>query len=193
ILCMNEGPATCDVHHHAGVYCLSPLLHSLARTVSEDSVIALTALLLLIHVFLHDYNFVNNVTDTLSGAVSLSTALYAAVLVASLMPTELHVFTQVLFSLEMFLLGPYARRYVLQFSKAAHVTLTLLMSITSTALLWTLSPVLSALLVLSLVFVTFICPWWLVSIHKFKAQINGPWDEAVPHVSAQLRDSVATE
>ena len=23
---------------------------------------------------------------------------------------------------------------------------------------------------------------WLVSIHKFKAKINGPWDEAVPHL-----------
>jgi hypothetical protein len=39
----------------AGVLFLSPLLHSLTRTVSEDSVIALTVLLLMAHLFLHDY------------------------------------------------------------------------------------------------------------------------------------------
>ena len=38
-----------------GVLCFSPLLHTLTKTVSEDSVIALTVLLLLLHLFLHDY------------------------------------------------------------------------------------------------------------------------------------------
>ena len=38
-----------------GVYCLSPLLHTLAKTVSEDSIIALAVMLNLMHLFLHDY------------------------------------------------------------------------------------------------------------------------------------------
>ena len=38
-----------------GVLCFSPLLHTLTKTVSEDSVIALTVLLLLLHLFRHDY------------------------------------------------------------------------------------------------------------------------------------------
>jgi len=33
------------------------------------------------------------------------------------------------------------------------------------------------------VFIGLLCPMWLVKIHKFKAQINGPWDEAVPRLS----------
>lgn len=40
---------------HAGVYLLSPLLHSLTRTISEDSIIAMTAGLLILHLYLHDY------------------------------------------------------------------------------------------------------------------------------------------
>lgn len=38
-----------------GVYLLSPLLHSLTRTISEDSVIAMTVGLLILHLYLHDY------------------------------------------------------------------------------------------------------------------------------------------
>ena len=39
----------------SGVYFLSPLLHSLTRTISTDSVVAMTVGLLLLHLFLHDY------------------------------------------------------------------------------------------------------------------------------------------
>jgi hypothetical protein len=39
----------------AGVYLLSPLLRTLTKTISEDSVIAMTVGLLIIHLYLHDY------------------------------------------------------------------------------------------------------------------------------------------
>jgi hypothetical protein len=35
--------------------------------------------------------------------------------------------------------------------------------------------------------VTLVCPYWLVHIQKFKAKINGPWDEAVPKLATTLR------
>jgi phosphatidylinositol glycan class C protein len=37
------------------VYLLSPLLRTLTKTISEDSVIAMTAGLLMLHLYLHDY------------------------------------------------------------------------------------------------------------------------------------------
>lgn len=40
---------------NAGVYLLAPLLRTLTKTVSEDSVIAMTAGLLILHLYLHDY------------------------------------------------------------------------------------------------------------------------------------------
>ncbi len=56
----------------------------------------LTALLLLTHLFLHDYNFVNNpANDRLTGTLSLGSAVLAAVIVASFLPSELDVFAQV--------------------------------------------------------------------------------------------------
>lgn len=45
----------CHMLLDAGVYLLSPLLRTLTKTVSEDSVIAMTAGLLILHLYLHDY------------------------------------------------------------------------------------------------------------------------------------------
>lgn len=48
------------------------------------------------------------------------------------------------------------------------------------------SVLLTSVLLCALAFITLLCPMWMVRIHKFKAQINGPWDEAVPRLSTQL-------
>ncbi len=45
-------------HLPSGVFGLSPLLQTLARTVSGDSIVALTVALLTVHLFLHDYKCV---------------------------------------------------------------------------------------------------------------------------------------
>jgi len=34
--------------------------------------------------------------------------------------------------------------------------------------------------VISILFITFVCPYWLTRIQKYKNTIHGPWDEAVP-------------
>lgn len=162
-----------------GVYLLSPLLRTLTKTVSEDSVIAMTAGLLILHLYLHDYNFVNSVTGKLTGAVSLSAAVFSSVLTASCMPSEMDVFVHVLFCLQLYLLSPFMRRYIRRASVAAHVGLTVAMAAAAAALLAPLSVLLTAVFLVKVIFVSFICPWWLVHIHKFKAKINGPWDEAV--------------
>lgn len=74
----------------AGVRCLSPLLHTLATTISPDSVVAMSALLTSLHLALHDYDFLNSAGPPrgLSGALSLSCGLLSAVLVASQMPSD---------------------------------------------------------------------------------------------------------
>ena len=50
---------------------------------------------MLLHLFLHDYNFVNSVTDTLTGSISLGSATFASILLASRMPGQMQVFAQV--------------------------------------------------------------------------------------------------
>lgn len=56
----------------------------------------------------------------------------------------------------------------------------------SMALIARLSTQLLFFYCLAVGFVSLICPLFLVKLHKFKAKINGPWDEAVPKVSLKL-------
>ncbi|KAF5843860.1 phosphatidylinositol N-acetylglucosaminyltransferase subunit C [Dunaliella salina] len=173
-----------------GVYLLSPLIKTLAATVSADSIVALTSVLLLAHLFLHDYSFVNSMTDCLTGTLALGAAILAAVLISSLMVSELHVFAQVLLSLELYLLSPYVRRYIHAASTTAHLAVTVALVGIAVGLLQPLSPGLAASLVAAVLAISFLFPWQLVSITKYKAKINGPWDEAVPVIPKELQVSM---
>lgn len=98
---------------------------------------------------------------------------------------------QLLLSLELYILGPYLRRQVAAASPAAHAALTAALAAAAAALLARQSALLTWALGGALAFVTLVCPWWLVRIHKFKAAINGPWDEAVPRLSRAVRAQLA--
>lgn len=56
---------------------------------------ALACGLLVVHLYLHDYSFVDRVTDTLTGSMSLTAATFASVLIASRLKTQMQVFIQV--------------------------------------------------------------------------------------------------
>ena len=93
-----------------------------------------------------------------------------------------------LVSLQLYLLSPYVRRYLRQAAPAAYGILTLVMPLVAMALLAPLSVVLMFAFLAAFLFVSLLCPFWLVRIHKFKAKINGPWDEAVPELLSTLED-----
>ncbi len=66
------------------------------------------------------------------------------------------------------------------------------MHITVLVLLVVISATVASVYAAMLVFVTFVCPLYLMRVQKCKAQINGPWDEAVPsiHMNKLRRASV---
>jgi phosphatidylinositol N-acetylglucosaminyltransferase subunit C len=66
-----------------GVHFLSPLYGTLTRALSDDTIAAASAWLLLAHLYLHDYFFVMSVADKLAGSVSLAAAVAASLLLAS--------------------------------------------------------------------------------------------------------------
>lgn len=91
-----------------------------------------------------------------------------------------------LFCLQVYLLSPFVRRYVRSASVTAHLLLTAGMSTAALLLLLPLSGILSLLYALLIFSVSVVCPYWLVHIQKFKAKINGPWDEAVPRIPTSI-------
>lgn len=98
-------------------------------------------------------------------------------------------FVHVLFCLQLYLLSPFMRRYIRNASLTAHVLLTAAMTAAAVLLLLPLSRLLTAAYVAAVLSVSFVCPYWLVHIQKFKAMINGPWDEAVPKIPTSIASS----
>ncbi|KAK9689980.1 hypothetical protein RND81_09G096000 [Saponaria officinalis] len=172
------------VYFITGLYVLSPIYHTLTRSISSDSIWALTAILILLHLFLHDYTGCtmkapgSSTKPTLTSNISLNTSIIASVLIASRLPSRQHVFAIMLFSLLVFLFAPFVMYCIKRFSFVLHLGFSLgLVGLTLT-LVYRLQGFLFGMLLGLLVFITFICPYWLIRIQKYKFEINGPWDEA---------------
>jgi phosphatidylinositol glycan class C protein len=89
----------------------------------------------------------------------------------------------VLFAFELFLLSPFLWRLVRRASLAAHLAAAALLAAVTCVACWRIAGgVAGAALAAAHCGLTAACPAVLIRIHKFKANINGPWDEAVPHL-----------
>lgn len=167
-----------------GLYALSPIYHTLTRSISSDSIWALTALLIVLHLFLHDYTGCtmrapgSPKNPTLSSNISLNISIIASVLIASRLPSRQYVFAVMLFSLQVFLFAPLVMYCIKRYSFQLHLCCSLGLVWLTLALVYKLQGFLFGVLLGLLVFITFICPYWLIRIQKYKFEINGPWDEA---------------
>ena len=132
---------------------LSPILKSLTKSTSSDSIWALATWLLIINIFFFDYGGlyipskskpavsspkdpdrpssmtlapVNDAVHTAPFPSSLSTnaALMASTVLASRLPSTTHVFSLTLFSIEVFGLFPVFRRHLRHESWTGHFLLT---------------------------------------------------------------------
>lgn len=166
------------------LYILSPIYHTLTRSISSDSIWALTASLVILHLFLHNYSGSTVKApgalefSTFTTNISLNASIVASLLIASRLPSRLHVFAIVLFSLQVFLFAPFVSYCIKKCSFRLHLCFSLgLMSVTL-FFVYQLHQLLFILLLSILVFVNLVCPYWLIRIQEYKFEINGPWDEA---------------
>ncbi|OAT04210.1 phosphatidylinositol glycan, class C [Blastomyces gilchristii SLH14081] len=178
---------------------LSPILKSLTKSTTSDSIWAMSCWLMVINIFFFDYSSNSGGSGTgassESGATaakfpaSLSTnaAVMASTVLASRLKSTTHVFSLTLFSIEVFGLFPVFRRHLRAISWMGHVILTvLLVVIASAAVGITLrGGYMSAILGMfvgcfSTALVMGGCSWWLISLQKYKNVVAGPWDPARP-------------
>lgn len=168
----------------SGLYVLAPIYQTLTRSISSDSIWALAVCLLLVHLFLHDYSAstirppgaLNN--PKLTSNISLNASIVASVLVASRLPSRLHVFAIMLFSLQIFLFVPLVAFCVKKFSLRLHLLFSFALMIMTLGVTYQLHHMFFILLLALLVFISIVCPYWLIRIQEYKFEINGPWDEA---------------
>ncbi|GLT42090.1 hypothetical protein SLA2020_161100 [Shorea laevis] len=167
-----------------GLYVLAPIYQTLTRSISSDSIWAVTFSLLLLHLFLHDYSG-STITapgalknPNLTSCISLNASVVASVFIASRLPSRVHVFAIMLFSLQVFLFAPLITYCIKKYSFRLHLVFSVGLMGVTLALVYALHPLVFVLLLGMFIFVTAVCPYWLIRIQAYKFEINGPWDEA---------------
>ena len=191
---------------------LSPILKSLTRSTSSDSIWAMSFLLFTINIFFFDYgtpalpasgSAVGN--KNIPASLSTNAALMASTVLASRLPSTGQVFSLTLFSIEVFGLFPVFRRYAKQKSWRGHVTLTTLLVLGAGGGVGLILgrggdgegifdfPYKSGMMgvvigVLVTGFAMGGCSWWLIGLQKYKNEIHGPWDPARPVIRRHWDD-----
>ncbi|PLB52548.1 GPI2-domain-containing protein [Aspergillus steynii IBT 23096] len=174
------------------IYCallgLSPILKSLTKSTASDSIWTLSCWLLIINIFSFDYGSGEGAGATnFPASLSTNAAVMASTVLASRLPSTTHVFSLMLFSMEVFGLFPIFRRQLRHISWTGHVFLTLVLVIVAGGAVgitlrggW-MAAVVGSILGSMLTALTMGgCSWWLISLQKYKNVVIGPWDPARP-------------
>lgn len=170
---------------------LSPILKSLTRSTSPDSIWAMSFWLLTINIFFYDYS--GGVGVKFPASLSTNAALMASTVLASRLPSTGQVFSLTLFSIEVFGLFPVFRRYARHRSWQYHVILSALLVIGAgggvglilsdkrdTGFPWKNGLLGMTVGILIAVVAMGASSWWLIGLQKYKNAMNGPWDQARP-------------
>ena len=160
------------------IHIFSPVLQTLTLAFSSDTISALSFLFLAIHLFLFDYDAVSSNHPDFSGTISLNAALLTSVLLASRLPSSVHVFAFICFAFEIFAGVPIflvaLRRFIGQ--GRLRIALSFLFNGCATLSLCVISNALSFAFFILIGFVTFVCPAIIIFNQKYKNHIQGPWD-----------------
>ncbi|KAF9270237.1 phosphatidylinositol N-acetylglucosaminyltransferase [Marasmius fiardii PR-910] len=165
---------------------LSPVLRTLTAATSSDSIWALSAFLFSLNLLLANYGTSKSTVqaqESLTSVLSINAAISASVVLASRLSNDLAVFSLILFSVQTFVLFPFLRRRIQVASPRIQVFLTLILSALAFYVSWSLSSTFAFILAFVLASVTFLAPMTLVWAQRYKNEIRGPWDAAVPKVN----------
>lgn len=167
---------------------LSPILKSLTKSTASDSIWAMSCWLLIMNISSFDYGSRKGAGATkFPASLSTNAAVMASTVLASRLPSTTHVFSLMLFSMEVFGLFPIFRRQLRHISWTGHVFLTLILVIAAGGAVgitlrggWAAAVVGSFLGSILTAFAMGGCSWWLISLQKYKNVVIGPWDPARP-------------
>lgn len=172
------------------IYCvllgLSPILKSLTKSTTSDSIWAMTSFLTIINISFFDYG--GGVGAKFPASLSTNAAIMAATVLASRLESTTDVFSFMLFSIEVFGLFPVFRRHLRHVSWRGHLLLAIFLVMSAGAGLSMAvsggglrAAITGAILGSFLTgLVMGICSWWLIGLQKYKNEIHGPWDPARP-------------
>lgn len=156
---------------------LSPLFHRLTETIATDTIYTTSGVMVVVHLVVHDYCEGGGGMS----ALSLNAGLFAAVCLASRLPTAHDGFALLSTSVEVFALLPALRKRLLAFSTKISIISTLVISV---MMIWAcyvvVTPMTAVGAAIILFTITVLCPALFLHWQTYKDTIHGPWDEAIP-------------
>lgn len=160
-------------------FILSPMLHTLAKSISTDTIYTITFFVFLLHIMCYDYGMP---AALVSRATSLNAAIFCTICLASRLDTILSAFTFLLISVVLFAIYPCMVRALEQRdSIIVRLVPVIIVTIMSCVGLFTVSPILFLINIMVLVFCGVIYPFLFCYAQMYKNNIHGPWDEAIVH------------
>lgn len=152
-------------------YACTPILKTLTDTVSTDTIYAMTAILMILHIGFHHYG-VDGVF--VSPYLSLNASMCAAISLASRLKDTQQAFILLTLAIEAFALFPELYE-VVDYSLVAFFSTT----IAALACTYFISSVTIVFYVMAVFCINIAFPLFFVWTQKFKDNIYGPWDEAM--------------
>lgn len=160
----------------------SPVLYTLTDTISTDTIYTMTFLMIVVHLIFFNYGISAAIV---SNNLSINAAVFASVCLASRLSSAYHAFVLLSIAIKCFVLFPLLKTK-LKDSWLFTGTLVLL----ATSALMLVSPFITVLFTLSLMFITIVCPVMYVRHQKYKENIYGPWDEAIVDDTDNMKDFI---
>ncbi|KAH6572509.1 hypothetical protein BASA50_010684 [Batrachochytrium salamandrivorans] len=167
---------------------LTPILKNLTKDISSDSIWFMTIMMLLANLLFHDYGSGSSTHTRFPDSLSINAAMFASVLLASRLSSNVSVFGLMLLAVQLFALFPILRRSLRERHHPSAIwdgILTMLLIVIEVVLMWPISHTTVVFYVIAMLLVTFVGPYLLVFAQKFKSEIRGPWDEAVIFLSGR--------
>lgn len=161
---------------------LSPILATLTRTFSDDTICALTISLFVCHLVSHDYAYASRYSSRLQGTLSLNAAIFACVLLAARLPSTTHVFALMSLAVMCFMLLPALSRVLHALPATQHAALratAALVLLTSAMLFSFVSKLIGFVYLAAVATTSLLCPMLLVHMQQYRTDVQGPWDVAV--------------
>lgn len=158
-------------------FILSPMLHTLTKSISTDTIYTITFFVFLLHIMCYDYGMP---AALVSRAISLNAAIFGTICLASRLETSLDAFVLLIVSFTLFAVYPHVIR-LLESNRCLYLRLTpvILFVLAAGIGLFLISPILFSINLMMTIFCSLIYPFIFCYAQKFKNNIHGPWDEAI--------------
>ncbi|PVH16691.1 uncharacterized protein CXQ87_004987 [Candidozyma duobushaemuli] len=162
---------------------LSPVLRSLTKSTSSDSIWALSSVLTCLNVVCHDYAL--ETSQSYRAVISTNLSFTNGIVLASRLSSSMDAFVFLVFATEVCILFPMFDLRLREKSYSAHFSVMLFVYGVVASVIYVIHGTWFSLVYVSgVIFVSMCLPWYFMSLQRYKNELQGPWDTAKPKINS---------